>query len=191
MMAIVGTLAYEFQVTIPLMAHSVFHVGATGFGLLYAAMGVGSVLAGLTLAGRVAGRVRTLTVAAGAFGAALAAAAVAPGPLTAALFLALAGAASVVYSATTNATLQIRAEPTMRGRVVALYLIAFMGSTAIGGPLVGFAGELLGPRASLGAGAVGCAAAVAVALAYARISGYSPWRRMSSDTRCLNGSSLR
>jgi MFS family permease len=172
MMAIVGTLAYEFQVTIPLMAHSVFHIGATGFGLLYAAMGVGSVLAGLTLAGRVAGRVRTLTVAAAAFGAALAAAALAPGPLTAALFLALAGAASVIFSSSTNATLQIRAEPAMRGRVVALYIMAFMGSTAIGGPLVGFVGEIIGPRASLGAGAVGCAAAVVVALAYAHTRGY-------------------
>src|SRR4051794_31587759 len=171
MMAIVGTLAYEFQVTIPLMAHSVFHTGATGFGLLYAAMGVGSVIAGFTLAGRVPGRVRTLTIAAAAFGAALAAAAVAPGPLTAAFFLALAGAASVIFSSSTNATLQIRAEPAMRGRVVALYIMAFMGSTAVGGPLVGVVAQLIGPRASLGAGAVGCAAAVALALAYAHARG--------------------
>ena len=135
MMAIVGTLAFEFQVTIPLMAHSAFHLGATGFGLLYAAMGVGAVVSGLTLAGRIAGRVRTLTIAAAAFAVTLGAAAAAPGPATAAVCLAFAGAASVVYSSTTNATLQIRAEPAMRGRVVALYVIAFMGSTAIGGPL--------------------------------------------------------
>jgi MFS family permease len=165
MMAIVGTLAFEFQVTIPLMAHSAFHLGATGFGLLYAAMGVGAVISGFTLAGKVAGRVRTLAIAAAAFAVTLAAAAAAPGPATAAVCLAFAGAASVVYSSSTNATLQMRAEPTMRGRVVALYVMAFMGSTAIGGPLVGAVGELVGPRAALAAGAVGCAAAVALALA--------------------------
>jgi MFS family permease len=171
MMGIVGTLAFEFQVTIPLMAHSAFHLGATGFGLLYAAMGVGAVVSGVTLAGKVAGRVRTLTIAAAAFAVALGAATVAPGPVPAAVFLAFAGAASVVYSSSTNATLQLRAEPTMRGRVVALYVMAFMGSTAVGGPLVGVIGEVIGPRASLGTGAAGCVAAVAVALAYAHRRG--------------------
>jgi predicted MFS family arabinose efflux permease len=166
MMAIIGTLAYEFQVTIPLMAHSAFGLGATGFGLLYAAMGAGAVVAGFTLAGNVAPRVRTLTIAAAGFAVTLAAAAVAPTPLTCAIGLAFAGAASVVYSSSTNATLQMRADATMRGRVVALYVMAFMGSTAIGGPLVGVVGEFLGARASLGVGALGCVAAVLLALAY-------------------------
>jgi MFS family permease len=164
-MAIIGTLAYEFQVTIPLMAHSGFHLGATGFGLLYAAMGAGAVVSGITLAGKVPGRVRTLAIAAAAFGIALTAAAVAPTPVTEGICLAFVGAASVVFSSSTNATLQIRADPSMRGRVVALYIMAFMGSTAIGGPLVGVAAELLGPRASLGVGAAGCAAGVLLALA--------------------------
>jgi MFS family permease len=168
MMALVGTLAYEFQVTIPLMAHSTFHLGATGFGLLYAAMGAGSVLSGALLAGRLAPRVRTLTATAAAFGVGLAAAAAAPGPVAAAVCLAVTGAASVVYSATTNATLQLRAQPHMRGRVVALYIIAFMGSTAVGGPLVVLVGEVVGARAALAVGAVGCAAAVALALAIGR-----------------------
>jgi MFS family permease len=166
MMALVGTLAYEFQVTIPLMAHSEFHLGATGFGLLYAAMGAGAVVSGVTLAGKVPGRVRTLAISAAAFAVALAAAALAPGPAGAAICLAFAGAASVVYSSSTNATLQLRADPSMRGRVVALYIIAFMGSTAIGGPLVGVVGQLFGPRASLGVGVLGCVAAVAMALAF-------------------------
>jgi MFS family permease len=168
MMAIVGTLAFEFQVTIPLMAHSEFHLGATGFGLLYAAMGVGAVASGLTLAGKVPGRVRTLTIAAAAFAVALAATAAAPGQVSAAVCLAFAGAASVVYSSSTNATLQIRVDPTMRGRVVALYVMAFIGSTAIGAPLVGVIGEIVGPRASLATGAAGCVAAVALALVYGR-----------------------
>jgi MFS family permease len=166
MMALVGTLAYEFQVTIPLMAHSAFHLGAAGFGLLYAAMGAGAVVSGVTLAGKVPNRVRTLAIAAAAFGIALAATALAPTPAGAAICLGFAGAASVVYSSSTNGTLQIRADPPMRGRVVALYIIAFMGSTAVGGPLVGVVGEVFGPRASLWVGAIGCAAAVLLALVY-------------------------
>jgi MFS family permease len=166
MMALVGTLAYEFQVTIPLLAHQTFGLDATGFGLLYAAMGFGSVVAGLTLAGSVAPRVRTIAAAAAAFGVALGAAALSPTPVTAAVCLGLAGAASVVFSSTTNATLQLRAEPAMRGRVVALYIVAFLGSTPIGGPLVGAVGQLVGPRAALGAGALGCLIAAALAVAY-------------------------
>ena len=166
MMALVGTLAFEFQVTIPLMAHSAFHLGATGFGLLYAAMGAGAVVSGVTLAGKVPGRVLTLAISAAAFGIALGAAALVPTPAGAAICLAVAGAASVVYSSSTNGTLQIRADPSMRGRVVALYIIAFMGSTAVGGPLVGVVGQVFGPRASLWVGAIGCAAAVLLALAY-------------------------
>jgi MFS family permease len=166
MMALIGTLAYEFQVTIPLLAHDTFHLGATGFGLLYAAMGFGSVVAGLTVAGRAAPRIRTTTQAAAVFGLGLALAAIAPSPLTAALCLSAAGAASVVYSSTTNATLQLRADPAMRGRVVALYIVAFMGSTPIGGPLVGVVGQLAGARASLAIGALGCFAAVALAVIF-------------------------
>jgi len=184
MMAIVGTLAFEFQVTIALMAHSAFHLSATGFGLLYAAMGVGAVVSGLALAGRVPGRVRTLTIAAAAFAVALAGVAAAPGPAAAAVFLALAGAASVVYSSSTNATLQLRAEPTMRGRVVALYVMAFMGSTAIGGPLVGVIGQVVGPRASVATGAAGCLAAVLLALTYAyRRPGSLPQLRPRPSSR--------
>jgi len=166
MMALVGTLAYEFQVTIPLMAHQTFGLDATGFGLLYAAMGFGSVVAGLTVAGRVAPRVRTIAVASTAFGVALGAAALSPTPVTAAVCLTAVGAASVVFSSTTNATLQLRAEPAMRGRVVALFIVAFMGSTPIGGPLVGALGQVAGPRAALGAGAAGCLIAAALAVGY-------------------------
>jgi MFS family permease len=167
MMALVGTLAYEFQVTIPLLAHETFDLGATGFGLLYAAMGAGSVVAGLTIAGRVAPRVRTIAAAAVVFGAGLALTAASPTPVAAALCLAFAGAASVVFSSTTNATLQLRAAPEMRGRVVALYIVAFMGSTPIGGPLVGAVGQAAGARAALALGALGCAIAVALTVVHA------------------------
>lgn len=164
MMALVGTLAYEFQVTIPLLAHETFGLGATGFGLLYAAMGLGAVVGGLTVAGRAAPRIRTITAAATVFAVGLALAAASPTPTTAAIALALAGAASVVFSSTTNATVQLRAEPRMRGRVVALYIVAFMGSTPLGGPLVGAIGEQAGARAALAVGAFGCLTAAALAV---------------------------
>jgi MFS family permease len=171
MMALVGTLAYEFQVTIPLLAHQTFHLGATGFGLLYAAMGCGSVVAGIAIAGRVAPRVKTIAAAAAVFSAGLTAAALSPSPAWAAAALTLAGAASVVFSSTTNATLQLRAVPEMRGRVVALFIVAFMGSTPIGGPLVGAVGQMAGARAALLVGAAGCALAVALALSYGLSAG--------------------
>jgi len=171
MMALVGTLAYEFQVTIPLLAHQQFGLGATGFGLLYAAMGSGSVVGGLFIAGRVAPRVKTIAAAALVFAAGLGAAAVSPGPVVAGAFLTVAGAASVVFSSTTNATVQLRADPAMRGRVVALYVVAFLGSTPIGGPLVGFVGQWAGPRAALGVGAAGCLLAAALALGYGLSAG--------------------
>jgi MFS family permease len=166
MMALVGTLAYEFQVTIPLLAHQTFRLGASGFGLLYAAMGFGSVVAGLAVAGRVAPRVKTIAAAALIFSGGLAATALSPSPIVAAVFLAMTGAASVVFSSTTNATLQLRADPAMRGRVVALYIVAFMGSTPLGGPLVGAVGQVAGARAALWVGAAGCAMASALALGY-------------------------
>jgi MFS family permease len=71
-----------------------------------------------------------------------------------------------VFSSSTNSTLQLRAAPAMRGRVVALYIVAFMGSTPIGGPLVGAIGQLAGPRSALVAGAVGCFVAAGVAAVY-------------------------
>jgi MFS family permease len=156
MMALVGTLAYNFQVTIPLVAHQTFGLGATGFGLLYAAMGAGSVVAGLTVAGRVAPTIATIAVASTVFGVGLCAAALSPSAPIAGVWLAVVGAASVVFSSTTNATMQLRAEPAMRGRVVALYIVAFMGSTPIGGPLVGALGQAAGARAALAVGGAGC-----------------------------------
>jgi MFS family permease len=144
-------------------------------------MGFGSVVAGLTIAGRVAPRIRTITVSALLFGTGLALAAASPTPEIAALFLMLTGAASVVFSSTTNATVQLRAAPHMRGRVVALYIVAFMGSTPLGGPLVGAIGEAAGARAALAVGALGCL--TAAALAFATTAGTAAHRRADAPLR--------
>jgi MFS family permease len=156
MMGAVGCLTYEFQVSLPVMARSGLHVGATGFGFMTASMGVGAVLGGLLVATRGRTGLRPLVMAASVFGVAVALAAVAPSlPLELAA-LGFAGAASITFMATGNSTLQLSAQPSMRGRVMSLWFVAFQGSTPVGGPVVGWVMDALGPRAGLGVGAMTC-----------------------------------
>ncbi len=156
MMAVVGMLAYEFQVTLPVMASRALGAGAEGFGFMTAAMGAGAVLGGLFVAARGRTGIPPLMMSACAFGAVLLLAAAAPDLTTEVLALALAGAASISFMATGNSTLQLAAAPGMRGRVMALWFVAFQGSTPIGGPLVGWVMASAGARAGLGVGAVSC-----------------------------------
>jgi MFS family permease len=156
MMAIAGCLAYEFQVSLPVMARSGLHVGAAGYGFMTSAMGVGAVVGGLLVAWRGTLGVRPLTIAAGAFGLAIGLAALAPNLVFELVALALVGWASITFMSTGNATLQLTAEPTMRGRVMSLWFVAFQGSTPIGGPIIGWVMAEAGARAGLGVGAVTC-----------------------------------
>jgi MFS family permease len=156
MMAAVGCLTYEFQVTLPVMASRGLHAGATGFGFMTAAMGTGAVVGGLALAARGKTGLLPLVIAAWSFGIAVALAALAPSLAFELAALALAGAASISFMATGNSTLQLGAEPSMRGRVMSLWFVAFQGSTPIGGPIIGWVMGVLGARAGLGIGAVTC-----------------------------------
>ena len=156
MMALAGTLAYEFQVSLPFMAKEGLHVGAAGFGFMTAAMGVGAVVGGLFIAGRGRIGLRFLTVAASAFGVTMLFAAVAPTLAIELVALALVGASSVAFMSTGNATLQLGADPAMRGRVMSLWFVAFQGSTPIGGPIVGALMAVAGARAGLGLGGLTC-----------------------------------
>ncbi len=156
MMALAGTLAYEFQVSLPVMAKQGLHVGAAGYGFMTAAMGVGAVLGGLVVAAVGRTGVRTLSLAAAAFGVLLALAALAPSLPTELVALALVGWASISFMATGNSTMQLAAAPTMRGRVMSLWFVAFQGSTPVGAPIVGWAMAVAGARAGLGLGAVTC-----------------------------------
>ncbi|HUN77805.1 MAG TPA: MFS transporter [Solirubrobacteraceae bacterium] len=156
MMAAVGCLAYEFQVSLPVMARQGLHVDAAGYGFMTAAMGVGAVAGGLLVAARGRTGLPMLVAAAAGFGVVLTLAALAPTlPLELAA-LALAGWASISFMATGNSTLQLAAEPSMRGRVMSLWFVAFQGSTPIGGPIVGWTMAQAGARAGLGLGAVTC-----------------------------------
>ena len=173
MMAIIGTLSYEFQVILPLVAERTFEGGAGTYGTLTSAMGVGAVIGGLATAGRSgapsdAGLVR----AAAMFGAVILLAAVAPFLWLEVLVLVLVGAASINVLATGNTTLQLRSAPEMRGRVMALWAVAFLGTTPVGGPIIGFIGEHAGPRVGLAVG--GTAALVAAGVGWWRLVRRTP-----------------
>ena len=178
MMAAVGCLTYEFQVSLPVMASRGLHVGAAGYGFMTAAMGLGAVAGGLLVAARGRTGLLPLVVAAGAFGLAVTLAAVAPLLLLELPALAFVGAASIAFMSTGNSTLQLAAEPSMRGRVMSLWFVAFQGSTPIGGPIVGWVMAVAGARAGLGVGALTClAVAVAGIIALHAGSGGAPRRR--------------
>ncbi len=177
MMAAVGCLAYEFQVSLPVMARAGLHVGAAGYGFMTAAMGVGAVAGGLLVAARGRTGLPTLVAATAGFGVVLLAATFAPNLPLELLALALAGWASISFMATGNSTLQLEAEPTMRGRVMSLWFVAFQGSTPIGGPIVGWVIAQAGARAGLGIGAVTCLlVALAGLLAMRRLTPGVPLR---------------
>jgi len=156
MMALVGCLAFEFQIVLPVLAQQTFAAGGQGYGFMTAAMGAGAIIGGLAVAARSRNGPRALVVSAAAFGLSLAAVAAAPSLELALVGLAVTGAASVWFQSTGSATLQLNAAPSMRGRVMALWTVAFLGSTPIGGPIAGFVADRLGGRAGLLLGAVAC-----------------------------------
>jgi MFS family permease len=171
MMAIAGCLTYEFQVSLPVMADRGLRVGATGFGFMTAAMGIGAVAGGLFVAARGKTGLRPLAVSALGFGAALALAALAPTLPLELIALAIAGAGSIAFMSMGNSTLQLNSAPEMRGRVMSLWFVAFQGSTPIGGPVVGATMAVIGPRAGLGLAAmVALLVAAGGALALRRFS---------------------
>jgi MFS family permease len=162
MMALVGTLAYEFQVTLPVMAERVFHGDSAIYGYMTAAMGFGAILGGLVTATRGKTGLRALIRAALIFGVTIGFAAFAPLLALDLAALALVGYGSISFLSMANSTLQLRTDPQMRGRVMALWAVAFMGSTPIGGPLIGWMTSLFGARVALAIGAGSCVAAAAI-----------------------------
>ncbi len=160
MMGIVGTLAYEFQVSLPVVAKQTFHGGSETYGFLTAAMGFGAIFGGLVTATRGRTGLRPLVIAGGGFGVAILLASVSPALALELVALALVGYGSVSFLATGNSTLQLEAEPSMRGRVMALWAVAFMGSTPVGGPLIGWIIAVANARVGLAVGGMSCLVAV-------------------------------
>lgn len=158
MMALVGALSFNFLVLVPLLTRFTFHGGPSHYAALMTALAVGSVTGALVSGARTEVTPRLLMGSAVAFGLLTFALAAAP---TMALALAAGvplGAASVTFAAGVNSALQLAVAPEMRGRVMALYSMVFIGTTPIGAPLVGWIAEASSPRWAL---ALGGAAAVA------------------------------
>ncbi len=154
MMGVVGTLAYEFQVVLPLLARFTFEGDAGTYGTLSALMGLGAVIGGLATAGAGRQPATALSRTAIVFGILHIAAAAMPTLGATYVAMVFVGAASIRFLALGNATLQLAASPEMRGRVMALWAVAFLGSTPIGGPIIGWIGEHIGPRVAMGLGGV-------------------------------------
>ena len=161
MMVLIGTVSFNFQVLLPLLASETWEGTATTYAILTAVMGAGSVLGALATGARGTVGPRLLVTSAALFGLAELLAALAPTLATQALALVPLGAASVTFAAGVNSSLQIESAAALRGRVMALYAMVFLGSTAIGAPLIGLLAQAAGPRAGLYAGGVAALAAAA------------------------------
>ena len=161
MMAIIGTLSYEFSIILPLVAQNTFGGNAGSYAALVTATGIGSVVGGLFAAGRKKMAPRMLVLSALGFGVSLTVAAFMPSLALMVGIMVIAGVFSINFISLGNITLQMESRPEMRGRVMALWTMAFLGSTPIGGPIIGWIGQHVGPRYGL---AVGGVAAVVAAI---------------------------
>ena len=152
--AAIGTFAYNFTVTLPLLARSTFHArSAADYGLLMAAMGLGAIVGGLATAYRARPTPRLLAVLALGFGTFMALVGAMPTLTWAEIMLIPTGALSIALVSTANSFLQTNSTQEMRGRVMSLYAIAFLGTTPIGAPLVGLVIHYSNPRVGVWLGA--------------------------------------
>ncbi len=153
-LALVGTFAYEFQVSLPILSESTFHAGAQGYAALMTGLGVGSVIGGLFSAGRHTTSWPQFVTFLALFGGSMIATSLAPTLNLAVFFMVAVGIFSINVISLGNTTLQLEAAPSMRGRVMSLWGVAMIGSTPIGGPIVGAISEYLGGRYGIAIGGV-------------------------------------
>jgi MFS family permease len=178
MMGIVGTLSYNFQTVFPLFATRDLHGTATTFTILFSVVSVGALIGALWVARRTTISVATVARTALAYGIAMGLMALAPNEPTALALGLLLGVTSIGFLTASTAIVQIEASPEMRGRVLALQAMLFLGSTPIGGPIVGWIAQEYGARESIAVGAIAAAAAGAWGLSVAR--------RMSEDEETVD-----
>lgn len=154
MVAVVGALAWEFPISMPLVARSTFHGGPGTYGVMTAVMGAGAVVGGLITASRKRVRRRGLALSAIGWGTAITVAAFAPSLPVEYATLVFVGYGSITFNSLAKTAMQLSSAPSMRGRVMSLWAVAWMGSTPVGGPIVGWVGGELGARWSLIVGGV-------------------------------------
>ncbi len=161
MLVLIGTFTYEFTTTLPLLSEFTFGAGSSGLAAMTALMGVGAVVGGLVVAASGPPTMHRLVVIAAAFGTTVILVSAMPSIALVFVMMPFVGAASVAVISLSNATLQLNSDAKLRGRVMSLFSMALIGSTPIGGPLVGWIGENISPRVSL---LIGGLAAIVAAL---------------------------
>jgi MFS family permease len=166
LLAVIGLFGYNFGVVLPLLARYTLDVGAVGFGALNAAMGVGSLVGALLLTPNLPPGTRTVAMAALGFSLALLAVALVPWYTAILALLSVLGLISVLYSTSTNTTLQLASGEAYRGRILSLYTLLFMGTTPIGGAITGFLADSLGVNITLALEACVCLLATLVGMLY-------------------------
>jgi MFS family permease len=164
LIAVIGTFGFNFVVVMPLLAKEAFGGGARLYGTLTSLMGFGALIGALGAAHQSQPTRRVLIGGAAAFGLVATLVALSPDAVVAAVLITAMGTAMMVFLATANSTLQLASEPSMRGRVMALYGLVFLGSTPVGGPIVGWISQHWGSRAGLATGGVASLAAAGWAL---------------------------
>ncbi len=170
MLVPVGCLAYNFPVFLPLLGKNTFHMAEDSYSMFFSAMGLGAMAFALTRSASAAPTPRRLVVATAGLGVSLLLIAVAPSEHWVFVALPFLGAASINFLVIMNATLQLASSDQMRGRVMALYTMALLGTTPIGSVLAGWVGEWGGPRESTALGAIGALVPAALGgLAFGRI----------------------
>ena len=168
----IGTFGFNFPIWLSAFANKVFDAGASTYGLLNTLMAAGSLIGALLAARRTRTRLRMLVAAALLFGLLEVLASVAPTFWLFAILLVPIGAFGLTFNTTANATVQLATDPVMRGRVMSLYMMVFVGGTPIGGPVMGWVTDNFGARIGfLSGGLVSAAAAVGVGLVLARAAG--------------------
>ncbi|WP_079166246.1 MFS transporter, partial [Streptomyces oceani] len=171
----VGTFGYNFPIWLSAFTDSVFREGAGTYGLLNTLMAVGSVTGALLAARRASSRLRLSVTAALLFGIGMVVAAVTPSFWVFALLMVPIGALGLTFNVTANASVQLASDAHMRGRVMSLYMMVFVGGTPIGGPIMGWITDTWGARVGLlSGGLISALVAVAVGVALARVSGLRP-----------------
>jgi len=170
----IGTFGLNFQLTMALFAKQVFERGADSFGLLSSALATGTLAGALAAARRGKPRIRLVVGSAIVFGALEVLCGLVPSYWTFLAMLIPTGFAAMTFITAANSTMQLGATAAMRGRVMAIYMMVFLGGTPVGAPIIGVLAQAVGPRWSLlGGGAISLAATIVIAYVIARRMGLS------------------
>lgn len=162
--AVISTIGFNYPVVLPLLAREVYGGDAGTYTVLFSVMSLGSLVGALAAAGRASTGPRFMVVAAAGFGVSTLLAAAAPNLVLALAALVVVGLTGIAFMSSATAEIQLNADPHMRGRVLALHAVVFLGSTPVGGPIVGGITEAFGPQVGLGVGGVAALVAVAAAV---------------------------